>query len=291
MPLVLICGQPCSGKSRVAAALREHFLSKGQQAVIVDEPSQYLDKNSAYQDSASEKNTRGTLKAATDRSLTKGTVVILDSLNNIKGYRYELYCIARAAGTRYCVVHCDAPVEQAREWNRARPEPTYTEDLFNNLAGRFETPDSRNRWDAPLFTLHPGGGSLEAELEQVVAAITEEPSAAPKAGISRELKPTSATTNPALSATNLLYEIDKASQDVITRITEAQTQACGGAAGRVDLGEGQDSLQLQRAVPLPELRRHKRAFIKLATQNAMSRVPDAATATRLFVNYLQEQLE
>jgi hypothetical protein len=27
---------------------------------------------------------------------------------------------------------------------------------FKDLAGRFETPDSRNRWDSPLFTVTPG---------------------------------------------------------------------------------------------------------------------------------------
>lgn len=39
------------------------------------------------EDSASEKNTRGRLKAAVERALTKSTIVIFDSLNNIKGYR------------------------------------------------------------------------------------------------------------------------------------------------------------------------------------------------------------
>ena len=39
------------------------------------------------EDSVSEKNTRGRLKAAVERSLTKSTIVIFDSLNNIKGYR------------------------------------------------------------------------------------------------------------------------------------------------------------------------------------------------------------
>jgi hypothetical protein len=28
---------------------------------------------------------------------------------------------------------------------------------FEDLARRFETPDPRNRWDAPLFTVTPGG--------------------------------------------------------------------------------------------------------------------------------------
>lgn len=39
-----------------------------------------------------------------ERHLSKETVVILDSLNYIKGYRYELYCIARALRTPNCVV-------------------------------------------------------------------------------------------------------------------------------------------------------------------------------------------
>lgn len=30
------------------------------------------------------------------------------------------------------------------------------EHSFEDLAGRFERPDPRNRWDAPLFTVVPG---------------------------------------------------------------------------------------------------------------------------------------
>ena len=38
-------------------------------------------------DAASEKRTRGALKAAADRALIKDRIVIVDSLNYIKGYR------------------------------------------------------------------------------------------------------------------------------------------------------------------------------------------------------------
>lgn len=38
-----------------------------------------------------------------------------------------------------------------------------------------------------------------------------------------------------------------------------------------------------------ELRRHKRAFLKLATNMAYSRIADATTAQRLFVEYLAAQ--
>ena len=44
--------------------------------------------------------------AAVDHALDAHTVVVLDSLNYIKGFRYQLYCAARAESTQHCVVRC-----------------------------------------------------------------------------------------------------------------------------------------------------------------------------------------
>jgi hypothetical protein len=43
-------------------------------------------------------------------------------------------------------------------------------------------------------------------------------------------------------------------------------------------------------MPLPELRRHKRSFVRLATNNTLSRLKDAQTGQRVFVDYLRDQL-
>ena len=48
MPLVLMCGLPCSGKSSAAAALVEMFKLAGADAVIIDEASLHLDRIGAY---------------------------------------------------------------------------------------------------------------------------------------------------------------------------------------------------------------------------------------------------
>lgn len=42
--------------------------------------------------------------SAVERVLSKDDIVIADGLNYIKGFRYQLYCIARAIGTPHCVV-------------------------------------------------------------------------------------------------------------------------------------------------------------------------------------------
>lgn len=49
MPLVVLCGQPSSGKSTVAGQLAEAFKNKGYEVQIVDEPSFHLIRNEAYQ--------------------------------------------------------------------------------------------------------------------------------------------------------------------------------------------------------------------------------------------------
>lgn len=79
----------------------------------------------------------------------------------MQGYRYELWCIARAAGTRYCVVHVDTPAETCRAWNDSRPESDrYPATVFDDLVRRFETPEAKNRWDSPLFRVTPAGATL-----------------------------------------------------------------------------------------------------------------------------------
>lgn len=65
--------------------------------------------------------------------------------------RYEVWCLARAAGIKYCLVHCDTSEGQAHEWNQERHDQAYSQSTVSDLIGRFETPDSRNRWEQPLF--------------------------------------------------------------------------------------------------------------------------------------------
>lgn len=63
---------------------------------------------------------RAALKAAVERAVTKDTTVIADGLNYIKGYRYELYCVVRSAGSTHVCLFVDGPVEAARRANEDR---------------------------------------------------------------------------------------------------------------------------------------------------------------------------
>ncbi|KAE8719406.1 Protein KTI12-like protein [Hibiscus syriacus] len=190
MALVVICGQPCSGKSTAARCLAEALNdSECKQTVrIIDEASFHLERNQSYANMPAEKNLRGVLRSEVDRSVSKDNIIIVDSLNSIKGYRYELWCLARAAGIRYCVVYCDVEDMQCRKWNeerREKGEDAYDDVIFEDLVRRFENPDRRNRWDSPLF--EPGLKLMEWRNHEVINVIVEAQSQAiggPLAGIS-----------------------------------------------------------------------------------------------------------
>ncbi|BFG16800.1 hypothetical protein CerSpe_030740 [Prunus speciosa] len=300
MALVVICGQPCSGKSMAAFCLAEALKESGcnQTVRVIDETSFHLDRNESYANMPAEKNLRGVLRSEVDRSVSKDSIIIVDSLNSIKGYRYELWCLARAAGIRYCVLYCDADETHCRKWNeerREKGEGAYSDKIFEDLIRRFETPDRRNRWDSPLFELWPHKEGIENTSTAIVDAISYlTKKADSKSRDVKTLQPTIATQNTRFSEANSLYELDRATQEVINAIVEAQSQALGGPLNGVSVGQGLPLINISRAVGLPELRRLRRTFIKLTGQTSLSGPPppsDAENAKRMFVDYLNRELE
>lgn len=73
-----------------------------------------------FADLTAEKMARGLLKSSVDKALSRTATVIVDSCNGNKGYRYELWCIARLVRTHYCLLFVDTPEEQCRAWNGKR---------------------------------------------------------------------------------------------------------------------------------------------------------------------------
>jgi protein KTI12 len=145
MPLVLMCGFPCSGKTTRADELADVLRKAGKTVFIVRDIPVDETADKVYANAASEKIARATLKSEVDRLLQKDSVVIADGPNYIKGYRYELYCIARSMKTQHCVIHVAASKDMCAKWNGEQHH--YSESLFFELVSRFECPDSRNRWD------------------------------------------------------------------------------------------------------------------------------------------------
>lgn len=100
---------------------------------------------------------RADIKSDALRKLNKSDLVIIDSLNYIKSYRYEIYCGTKSARTTQCTVYCATPKETSWKFNESKEDSKkkYSREIFDALWLRFEEPIAANRWDSPLFFSAP----------------------------------------------------------------------------------------------------------------------------------------
>ncbi|KAJ3231814.1 kti12, chromatin associated [Chytriomyces hyalinus] len=219
MPLIILCGLPCSGKTTratsIARALESEIAVFNAQTkknpfdpnvIIINEESLNADRKLAYKDANSEKIHRANLLSGVERLLTRDTFVILDSLNYIKGFRYQLHCVAKGLGTSQHTVYCVATNDNARTWNTLASH--YPSDVFDSLLGRLEEPDARNRWDSPLLQLMPDDELPPSFVHNMVHASVQQ---APSQSIA--LKP--------LAETNYLHEMDLTLKAISDAVLEA----------------------------------------------------------------------
>lgn len=239
---------------------------------------------------ASEKDARATIYAAVKRVLSDKDIVILDGANYIKGWRYQLYCEAKAVRTRHCVVHVGASVDRARAVNderRARAagaveeSAPYDEECWENLVYRYEEPNAFTRWDSPLFTTpwEDEQPPCEAIWEALVG----------REGGKRVVRPNLATVLKAPSSEDYLFELDKATQGIVARVLAWAKDHPGEGGGAVSVGEGDEDLVVElpgNPVGLPALQRLRRQFISFNRKDSVPRERIRAS----FVGYLNDAL-
>lgn len=136
MPLIVLVGHPCSGKSRRAAELAAHYSAAGLEVTTVSSESLGLNRTTMYGSSEAERKARAALKSALERFLSPspGKLLMFDYLNSIKGYRYEAWCRAREMQTQHATVYVNTPVEQCQAWHQALPKEEQYEEKVSVTA-------------------------------------------------------------------------------------------------------------------------------------------------------------
>ncbi|XP_054263828.1 protein KTI12 homolog [Macrosteles quadrilineatus] len=282
MPLIIITGHPCCGKTKRSLEIIE-FLQKEKDKVVhhISEndviKTTGMDKNELYSNSQKEKEMRGILKSETLRLLGSDSVVILDAGNYIKGFRYELYCASKSSKTTQVTVECCANSEQAWTWNLDRAEEErYSREAFDALIMRYETPDSRNRWDSPLITLQHDDVFPTDVLFNALFHRKPPP-------------PNQSTQCAPLSSTNFLYELDKVTQEIVASLLSAQKM---GACGDVKVPGYNDIITLpDTTLSAAQLARHRREFLKYTSLNPPITGHDStANLAGMFIQFLNTTL-
>ncbi|GCC37428.1 hypothetical protein chiPu_0015932 [Chiloscyllium punctatum] len=224
-------------------------------------------------DSRKEKDLRGALKAEVERKINKDDVVIMDSLNYIKGYRYELFCLVKHAQTPHCLIHCDTAVDVCSLWNQNRePEEQYSQEIFDELVMRFEAPDSRNRWDSPLFTIQKDDA---LPFEAIYDAVFHR----------KAPPPNQSTLNQPLSSTNFMYELDRVTQEMVTTILNTQKTSVPGDL--ITVPGANVKIELTRSLQMAELRKLRRQFISYTKMHPTENIGQIAN---MFVQYINHSL-
>jgi protein KTI12 len=154
----------------------------------------------------------------------------------------------------------------------------YLEKGFDNLCSRYEEPDGRNRWDAPLFTIINEDEPLTEHtkiVKDVLDAIVHKKPPAPN--LSTVVKP--------IHETNYLHELDTTTNDVIERLLDAQKN---GQVGDIKVPRSKVAVcKPNRLVPVVELRKLKRQFMNINKFHTMTDMDMVATS---FAEYLNTNL-
>ena len=99
-------------------------------------------------------------------------------------------------------------------WNKSHSTP-YPAQIFSELLLRYEEPNSAQRWDSPLFTIIHDDAELP--IDEIWACLTN-----------TKTKPNLSTMQRSATEPDSLYEIEKATQDIVSSIM-TQTQHGGGS--------------------------------------------------------------
>ena len=185
MPLILLTGLPNSGKTKTCEdliqKLNAFFDDSKNNSPLSFKPNiiYHSDETlsippSSYSDPKLEKFNRGKIQSIMRRDVNLKNIVIVNSLNYIKGFRYQLFIDCKNFNEGYCLVytikHVDDKMEKTRVGNLLElsaagqlntesehivkedgKEDKWDKNLINELAMRFEEPNERNRWDSPCF--------------------------------------------------------------------------------------------------------------------------------------------
>lgn len=264
MPLIVIVGGPCSGKTRAATSIKEFYESKGHIVSLLNEETLNVKKADCYLDSQSEKMHRTHIRSEVEKNISDKTITIVDTLNYIKGSRYEFYCLVRNCKTRHCVIYCNTKLEDCLEFNKAKSE--YPIDLLKDLYSRMEEPIQNNRWDCPMYTLYPKD---EIPFDNITVSIFE--GKKPKEPVS---------SKPELTFdTNFLFQLDKTCQDIIHEILLQQDNGISDCFKISDT----HSLYLKKKFSATELKKIKLEFIKISKVHPPK---DKNETIQHFVEYL-----
>lgn len=289
MPLITFTGYPCSGKTTWSQKLISGLEERIETAKKDNSPGHnynikyFTDDNlgitrELYRESASEKQARANQMSAVRRDLSRSTFVVLDSLAYIKGFRYQLFCEAKGTVTPHCVIHVVSSKDDSKKRNSLITDESrkWDEEVIDQLCMRYEEPIDTNRWDSPLFTVVTSESDEILPLDEIWDSLV----------LKRPPPPNAATLVKPTSGNDFMQELEKQTQEVITKILQHQQLNSIGGKVIIDKEKSATINMPPNPVSIAQLQRIRRTYIGL---NRMRSV-ESSRITPMFVDYVDRNL-
>uniref|UniRef100_A0A7E4W996 Protein KTI12 homolog n=1 Tax=Panagrellus redivivus TaxID=6233 RepID=A0A7E4W996_PANRE len=274
MPLLLVTGLPSSGKSTVIDRIASYLSANGLSVNILREAECQGFERKKYNDSKLEKQWRASIRRDTGRLLSgNDSVLIVDALNYVKGYRYELFIQAKNLSHPYAVVFVNADVAMCHKLNEE--SGAYEPSKIDELAERFETPIGTNRWDSPLFTINITPEALPRDVDIEFSSISESLSKYAK------LKPNPCTIAPVEHSVADLNQVEKRVHEMTKEYFDKQRNAVFGDL--LMLSHVKTGVPFKKHRSLAEMGRLRTQFMNLMKQR---KITDLDSIGLLYVDFL-----
>ncbi|KAI3651867.1 hypothetical protein MP228_003170 [Amoeboaphelidium protococcarum] len=266
MPLIVLTGKPLSGKTTIANKLIDK-IPGGKSVQLINDGLADGEHDQAYSTDYQEKKIRGSILSQAEKYISKDSIVIMDAMNNIKSCRYQLYCVARAVPTQYCVVYVNASDDDIRDRNMQHGTAAkYSDAVLSALMMRYEEPISTNRWDSPLFNIFTSNnvadGNSESEIDWQIDQIISYLQSAVK------LRPTLATRKTVSPSVQNITDIDQITSEIVAAVLKCASEGMDIQSGGCTILSYATPLQFTQInsatdVRPQELKRLRRQFLTL----------------------------
>ncbi|EDR22167.1 hypothetical protein, conserved [Entamoeba dispar SAW760] len=272
MPFVLISGYPCSGKTTFANQLVKYINENYPETPVelINEETLGILRQEAYKTMQTEDRMRTALKGQVLRFLNRETIVILDSLNYNKSFRYELKCHCKSIASTSVTISVTAPQEKCIEWNSQREEK-YSDEMVVELIERYEVPLPSHKWDQPLFNIQPGE---ELPCKQICEILFNKFTGRINFSVKQDTVESSTTVT----------QIDAVTQDIIGVVMKVVNSPTFVGGDPIVVPQSSTRVVLPRKVSVAEINRVRRSFLKLIQQNLITLDNNGGDAFVAFLN-------
>lgn len=169
--------------------------------------------------------------------------------------------------TTHCILEIVIHKDIIFERNNSRAEEErYDEDILQKLMNRYESPDSRNRWDSPHIPVM----NDSVDMDLIRAALYDRN--APPPNLSTQSQP--------VSGADYMTHLDNSTRQVVNHILSEQEKGC---LTNIQVPGSSQPVNLSRSVSAVELNKLRRQFIGYTKSHPVSALDQISSNFVLFI--------